>query len=75
MDTKHRLTLRGAAMEYYAEKNRLNKAEQKHFKKLVKALNFLGANPRHPSLGFYATDAMDELSSYRRRLFFCRSFG
>ena len=34
-----------------ATTNRLNKDEKKCFKKLVKTLSFLSANPRHPGLG------------------------
>lgn len=33
-----------------ASTNRLNEEEKRHFKKLVKALNHLSANPRHPGL-------------------------
>jgi hypothetical protein len=43
-----------------AEKNRLNQAERKHFKKLVKTLNFLGANPRHPSLATHEIDVLTQ---------------
>ncbi len=33
-----------------ASTNRLNEEEKRHFKKLVKTLNHLSANPRHPGL-------------------------
>lgn len=35
---------------------RLGKAEEKFFKKLVKALGFLGQNPRHPGLASHEID-------------------
>ena len=35
---------------------RLDKDEEKFFKKLVKALGFLSQNPRHPSLASHETD-------------------
>lgn len=37
----------------------LDKSEQKFFKKLVKALNFLSTDPKHPSL---ASHEIDDLS-------------
>jgi hypothetical protein len=35
---------------------RLDKEEEKFFKKLVKALGFLGQNPRHPGLASHEID-------------------
>jgi hypothetical protein len=38
--------------------NGLNRAEEKFFKKLVKALGFLGQNPRHPGLASHEIGAL-----------------
>ena len=40
---------------------RLDKAEEKFFKKLVKALGFLGQNPRHPGLASHEIDDLTRL--------------
>ncbi len=42
---------------------RLDKDEEKFFKKLVKALGFLGQNPRHPGL---ASHEIDDLTRQHR---------
>lgn len=38
------------------QQGRLDREEQKFFKKLVKALAFLGQNPRHPGLASHEID-------------------
>ncbi|MDA3811173.1 MAG: hypothetical protein PF518_12695 [Spirochaetaceae bacterium] len=44
-----------------ADNNKLNKSDQKLFKKLVKSFNFLSQNPRHPGLSSH------EISDLSRR--------